>query len=222
MWPLFPQSTPAIRPSLTLFFYLVGAFLLALLPHVQQLPLWITVTILVAMGFRSLIELYRWRLPSPAFCAVVALCFFSAVYLQFHTVLGRDAGTALMALLLAVKFYELRSPRDTALIIFCCFFVVISSLLYSQALELFVYCLIMMWVLTALLLRTSMGDLSTNRADSPPASLRLDPSPSRASRAFSLLFLSSFSRLSPAQYGRLVHWPHRCPATRQHLAAFRG
>ena len=46
-----------------------------------------------------------------------------------------------------------------ALIIFSCFFVVMSALLYDQYLELFIYCLIMMWVLTALLLRVHTGDL---------------------------------------------------------------
>ena len=38
-----------------------------------------------------------------------------------------------------------------------------SALLYSQVLELFIYCLIMMWVLTALLLRVNIGDLPHDR-----------------------------------------------------------
>jgi transglutaminase-like putative cysteine protease len=73
-------------------------------------------------------------------------------------VLGRDAGTPFMAGLLTIKFYELRGPRDVTLIIFSSFFVVMSALLFSQAIELFVYCLIMMWLLTGILLRTYMGD----------------------------------------------------------------
>jgi hypothetical protein len=86
-----------------------------------------------------------------------------AIYAQFDTIAGRDAGTAFMAALLAIKFYELRGPRDIAMIIFASFFLVMSSLLYSQSLELFVYCLLMMWVLTALLLRTQMGDRPDDR-----------------------------------------------------------
>ena len=39
-----------------------------------------------------------------------------------------------------------------------------SALLYSQVLELFIYCLIMMWVLTALLVRVHTGDLPTDQA----------------------------------------------------------
>jgi transglutaminase-like putative cysteine protease len=167
MFDLIPsrlsRRTRYARPSLLLFFCLVGAFLLTVLPHLPQLPPWISGSILVAMIIRSVIEVRRWRLPSPSFCGVLALCLLAAVYLHFDTIFGRDAGTAFMSGLLAIKFFEIRGPRDVALIIFCSFFLVMSSLLYSQAVELFIYCLIMMWVLTALLLRTSMGDLPDNR-----------------------------------------------------------
>jgi transglutaminase-like putative cysteine protease len=167
MFDLIPsrlsRRTQYARPSLTLFFCLVGAFLLTVLPHLPQLPVWISGSILAAMILRSIMEVRHRRLPSSAFCGVLALCLLAAVYLHFDTIFGRDAGTAFMAGLLAIKFFEIRGPRDVALIIFCSFFLVMSSLLYSQAVELFVYCLIMMWVLTALLLRTSMGDLPDNR-----------------------------------------------------------
>ena len=72
--------------------------------------------------------------------------------------MGRSAGTAVTAGLLAVKFYEIRSPRDIAVIIFSSFFVVMSALLFSQVLEIFIYCMIMMWLLTAVLMRVHTGD----------------------------------------------------------------
>jgi len=159
-----PPPTPLTsRPSLTLFFLLVGAFLLTLVPHAVQFPLWVTVAVVGAMALRSLIEFYRLPLPSTTFCGIVAIALAFAIYLQYGTLAGREAGTALTAGLLAIKFYELRRPRDVSLIIFSCFFVVMSALLYSQVLELFVYCLIMMWVLTALLLRVHTGDLPNDR-----------------------------------------------------------
>jgi transglutaminase-like putative cysteine protease len=147
------------RPSLTLFFLLVGAFLLTLVPHVVQFPLWVSVGVVGAMILRSIIEAYRLPLPSITFCSIVAIIFLGAILWQYQTIFGREAGTAFTAGLLAIKFYELRRPRDVALIIFSCYFMVMSALLYSQVLELFIYCLIMMWVLTALLLRVHTGDL---------------------------------------------------------------
>jgi transglutaminase-like putative cysteine protease len=154
-----PRASTFVRPSRTLFFLIAGSFLLTLVPHVIQFPLWVTVSIIAALVIRSLLEVYRLPLPSHTFSGIIAMLFFGAIIVQFHRISGREAGTALTAGLLAIKFYELRRPRDVALIIFSCFFVVMSALLYSQVLELFAYCLIMMWVLTALLLRVHTGDL---------------------------------------------------------------
>jgi transglutaminase-like putative cysteine protease len=153
----------ATRPSFTLFYLLVGAFLLTIMPHVEQLPAWVTLAVTIAIAVRCILEVYRLPLPSSAFCGVIAVCLFIAVLFQFDTIVGRDAGTAFMAGLLALKFFELRTPREVTLIIFSCFFVVMSALLYSQVLELFIFCLIMMWILTALLLRVHSGDLPQDR-----------------------------------------------------------
>ena len=146
------------RPSLTLFFLLVGAFFLTFVPHVAQMPVWISLVIVLSLTIRSGMEIYRLPLPSTLFCGLMALFLLPAIYIQYSTVFGREAGTAFMAGLLAIKFFELRGPRDISVIIFSSFFVVMSTLLYSQAIELFIYCLIMMWVLTALLVRLQSGD----------------------------------------------------------------
>jgi transglutaminase-like putative cysteine protease len=148
-----------VRPSLTLFFLLAGAYVLTLVPHVIQFPFWLSVTIVIAMVARCVLEAWRLPLPSTTFTTIIALILLSLVFLQYGGhIVGRDPGTALTAGLLAIKFYELRGPRDVSLIIFSCFFVIMSALLYSQALELFIYCLIMMWVLTSLLVRVHTGD----------------------------------------------------------------
>jgi hypothetical protein len=153
------QTAVGSRPSLTLFFLLVGAFLLTLGYHVVQFPFWLSAAIVAAMLLRCAIEYYRLPLPSSTFCGILALVLLLVIFVEYNTLLGRDAGTALTGGLLTIKFYELRGPRDVSLIIFSCFFVVMSVLLYSQVLELFIYCLIMMWVLTALLMRVHTGDL---------------------------------------------------------------
>jgi transglutaminase-like putative cysteine protease len=159
-----PARTPLYnRPSLTLFFLLAGAFILTLLPHAAQFPLWLSATVIVAIILRAILEIYRLPLPSTTLSGFVAIVFLGVIFATYHNIAGRDAGTALTAGLLTIKFYEIRRPRDIALVIFSCFFVVMSSLLYSQVLELFVYCLIMMWVLTALLLRVHAGDSSQDR-----------------------------------------------------------
>lgn len=162
MWPgILKRTTGAASieaPSRTLFCWLIGAFLLTLLPHIEQLPGWLVFAIVTAIVVRCLAEWRRWPLPTTTSTGVVAVCLLGGVYLQYNTVLGHEAGTPFMVGLLAIKFYELRGPRDITLIIFSSFFVVMSALLFSQAIELFIYCLIMMWLLTGILLRTYMGD----------------------------------------------------------------
>ncbi len=112
-----PQRTPLkSRPSLMLFFLLAGAFLLTLVPEVVQFPPWITAVVVVAMVVRSIIEIYRLPLPSTAFCGTVAVILFGLVWVQFGTIMGRAAGTAVTAGLLTIKFYEIRSSRDISLI----------------------------------------------------------------------------------------------------------
>ncbi len=152
------QTTLEARPSLLLFYCGCGAFALTLVPRIVQFPPWLTATIAIVLIIRCVLEAYRLPLPSLTLTGFLAIVFAGLIWIQYGTVFGRDAGTALAAGLLAIKFYEIRRPRDIGLVIFACFFMVMSSLLYSQVLELFVYCLIMMWVLTALLLRLHAGD----------------------------------------------------------------
>ena len=129
MWPRILNRTTGAgsveAPSRTLFFWLIGAFLLAILPHVAQLPGWLTLSILAAVVVRCAAELRRWPLPTTTSTGVVAVCLLGGVYLQYHTILGHEAGTPFMAGLLAVKFYELRGPRPF-----------ISELTYNTALAL--------------------------------------------------------------------------------------
>ena len=190
-----PQRTPLTsRPSLTLYFLLAGAFLLTLVPHVLQFPPWLTAVIVVAMVLRSFIEVYRLPLPSSTFCGILAIILFGLTWIQFGTVIGRSAGTAVTAGLLAIKFYEIRQPRDIALIIFSCFFVVMSALLFSQVLELFAYCLIMMWILTALLMRGAGRRPAGGHAAADAGPLGAGLPPGAAAGAAALLFLSAHLR----------------------------
>jgi hypothetical protein len=151
------------RPSLTLFYLISGAFVLTLVPEVTDFPVWLSVVLVAAMALRAVLEAYRLPLPSVWTTSIVAVVFGGFIFLQYGHMAGRDAGTAFTAGLLALKFYELRRSRDVAIIIFSCFFLVMSALLYSQAVELFIYCLIMMWVLTALLIRVQAGDQPEDR-----------------------------------------------------------
>jgi transglutaminase-like putative cysteine protease len=51
----------------------------------------------------------------------------------YHTVLGRDAGVAMLVLLVAFKMLEMHARRDLFVVVFLCFFLVLTNFFYSQS-----------------------------------------------------------------------------------------
>jgi hypothetical protein len=48
-------------------------------------------------------------------------------------VLGRDAGVAMLVLLVAFKMLEMHARRDLFVVVFLCFFLVLTNFFYSQS-----------------------------------------------------------------------------------------
>ena len=115
-----------------LFLLLVIAWVIA--PQVAQLPLWTST-------FAATLLLWRGALawtgrPLPARWVLVALLAVAvgATLLTFRTLLGQDAGVALVVMLLGLKTLEARARRDAMVIFFLGFFTVLSNFFYSQSL----------------------------------------------------------------------------------------
>jgi len=110
----------------------MGAMLLAVLPHVPHLPWWTSVGFAVLFLWRfGLVMSGRW-LPRDSVRWVAALACAAAVFAHYHTLLGRDAGVALLVLFLGLKLMEMRARRDLFVVIFLCFFVLLTTFFYSQ------------------------------------------------------------------------------------------
>jgi hypothetical protein len=69
----------------------------------------------------------------------VALAAMAGVYLTFRTLLGRDAGVAMLVLLLAFKLLEMHAKRDLFVVVFLSFFVLLTNFLYSQSIPTALY-----------------------------------------------------------------------------------
>jgi transglutaminase-like putative cysteine protease len=52
---------------------------------------------------------------------------------EYHTLLGRDAGVAMLVLLVAFKTLEMHARRDLFVVVFLCFFLVLTNFFYSQS-----------------------------------------------------------------------------------------
>ena len=91
---------------------LAGGFLLASAAHLSRLPLWLGTLIVIIVFWR--IYLARRSLPSPGKWLLGLLAFAAAagILIEYRTLLGRDAGVALLVVMLALKVLETRTLRD--------------------------------------------------------------------------------------------------------------
>jgi len=108
------------------------ALAFSLAPHVLFLPVWITGAFLVCAGWRYAIERRRRPLPSTWFRALLALLCFLGVLATYSTISGVGPGSALLAVMAALKLVETRQRRDQFVLLFIAIFLVMSSILREQ------------------------------------------------------------------------------------------
>ncbi|MEM9532962.1 MAG: DUF3488 domain-containing protein, partial [Pseudomonadota bacterium] len=139
-------------PDRLTFLWLVGAMALAVAPHLGRLPGWLPFVFLLAVVERGSHYVAR-RKPMPGWLRLlVTLTCIAGIVASFGTVLGRQAGVALLCTMLALKLSETFKRRDVFLIISLAYFVVITQFLFDQSVYLAVYLLAVTVVITATLI----------------------------------------------------------------------
>ncbi len=123
------QTLPRI--SLT---WLLIAQALVIIPHLLHVPFWLVGLWLACAAWR--IQVFRMRLPFPNSWTKAALLLGSAfaVYLSRGSLVGLDAGVALLITAFILKLLEVRSRRDALVLIFLGFFTVVTSYLFYDSL----------------------------------------------------------------------------------------
>src|SRR5674476_275841 len=116
----------------TLFMLLVIAWVL--LPQVSHLPLWCSLLSGAVMLWRAWLAVTARPLPSRWWLLAILLLTVTATLFTFKTLLGRDAGLTVIAVLLALKTLELRAKRDAFVVFFLSFFTMLSNFFFSQSL----------------------------------------------------------------------------------------
>lgn len=131
-------KTPITRLDPLLF----GALAILLLLHLPNLPAWVGLFIVQALVWRAVHDrgqqagsrLPRLRLPLPnkAFLGTLLILMSLFTYVQFSTVLGRDAGTSLFVITSALKVLETRTLREARILALLGFFLLLTHFLFSQ------------------------------------------------------------------------------------------
>lgn len=112
--------------------WLLVALLVTIAPQVVRLPLWLTAVWVIAAGWRWLAVSRSWSLPNRWLLLPVTLALIGGLLLHYGTILGRDAGVALLAAMTAMKLLEARTVRDAQVLVFLGYFLLMANLLFSQ------------------------------------------------------------------------------------------
>lgn len=148
-----PRGTNgSLLPSLP---WTLAAVAFSLLPHVQFLPFWITGAFFVCGAWRYWIEKHRRPLPSTWFRVSLALVCFLGVLATYESISGVGPGSALLAIMAALKLLETRQRRDQFVLLFIAIFLVMSSLLREQYLWSLPYLLLALLLTMSAWLRMS-------------------------------------------------------------------
>ncbi len=132
---------------------------LALAPHASRLALGILLSAGALAAWRMLAAYGYLPLPDRRHRALwllkqlLAIAAFGVIYIAYRGQIGRDAGVALLAALLGLKFLEMERARDFYVVSFLTYFLVVTNFFYSQTVPTALYMLLVVILVTAGLIR---------------------------------------------------------------------
>lgn len=128
--PAKPQA-----PALTLAqsWWLFAAAIAALVPLLQHIPLWLSISAGVGMAWRAWLIWRNGRLPPRWLLFVLVIAACAAVVYSYRSLFGRDPGLALLVIFLSLKLLELRSVRDGMTVIMLGFFLLLAGFFFNQS-----------------------------------------------------------------------------------------
>jgi len=155
------QSPEALKQENTLAeraagYWLLGTAVVVLLPHVPRLPAWLSAVLAALFIWRFFKVRRAWPAPNRWVRWLLTAVLVFLLFRQYGTLFGRDAGSALLSAMLALKFMELQRLRDYVLSVLLIYFLIALGLLYSQAMWLVVYLLAVFVLTTATLIRLAV------------------------------------------------------------------
>ncbi len=167
------SAIPQEITSRSSIFAVCFCFLFSIAPHFRNLPLWVSGIVIGALGWRSLQNLNRvGTLPKWLLIAMVLIGGVS-VFAEYWTIVGRDAGLALLTVMTSLKFLESRNHRDMLILIFLCYFLIATHFLFSQSILTAILMLLTLIVITATLITLNQRDDSVSIGSRLKISARL-------------------------------------------------
>ena len=175
--------------------WLLAAALASAAPHALHLPPWISALGAVLLLWRAWLWQQekplppRWLLALPVLGAIVAI---SGEYRAFF---GRDAGVAVLFLLMAAKPMEMQTRRDAIALVMLAYFLLLTLFFYAQTLLVGAWMVATATLLSAVLIRVHGGAQPARAIAALAARLSLQALP------LALLLFVIFPRVSGPLWG---------------------
>lgn len=177
----------------TSLMWLLIAQALVILPHLLHVPLWLIALWLGCATWRIQVFRMRWAFPNSWIKAALMLGSAYAVYLSRGSLIGLDAGVALLITAFILKLLEVRTRRDALVLIFLGLFTVVTSYLFSDSLLAAFYSVLPVLALLAALLGLQQNSLAVQ----PLATLKMASWMLAQALPLMLLLFVLFPRLEP-------------------------
>jgi protein-glutamine gamma-glutamyltransferase len=113
--------------------WLGAALAIVAAPHALRAPWWLTLLTLCLYGWRFYYTLNRAPLPARSLVLGIAFVAILGVWVEYHTVFGRQPGVVLLMMFSGLKLLESRTHRDGAVAAFLGYFLIITNFLYTQS-----------------------------------------------------------------------------------------
>ncbi|WP_186301573.1 transglutaminase TgpA family protein [Denitromonas halophila] len=104
-----------------------------LLPHLPRLPIWLGALAALILLWRVLSQT-KASSAAPRFLSpLLAIAAGGLILFEYGTLFGKQAGIALLALLLGLKYLECQRPRDVQVLVLLCFFLQLGLFFDTQS-----------------------------------------------------------------------------------------
>ena len=126
-----PQTSSGARERRDILVLLL-AVAFVVVPHFEHVPWWATLLVLLMLLWRGVLTARQLTVPGRALLVPLLFGAAAGVYLEHGTLVGHQAGVTFLLLLMALKLLEMRARRDVFVVIFLCFFILLTQFMYSQ------------------------------------------------------------------------------------------
>ncbi|HMA85904.1 MAG TPA: DUF3488 and transglutaminase-like domain-containing protein [Desulfosalsimonadaceae bacterium] len=147
------EIEPAMNETDKYLPHIILALVVAILPHLSRLPVWIIVWCVMMWGYILISMRLQWPLPNRPVRILLSVIGLLGLLATYSTRIGPNAYLGLLAVMAALKPFEMGTHRDRMITLFLAYFIVITSLFQSETLTITLYMFVSVFVTTAALIR---------------------------------------------------------------------